>query len=105
MKKFSKQQEKIDKLEKKNEQLKRFWEPIISKFEGDKFSTAPNKIALDALTEAFDIFSENEELKEENKSLRSDLEWLVESARKHPLGTTLKARYKEIRTRNKLDEV
>lgn len=65
--------------------LKEFWKPVLEKFEGNKFSESKNKLALDALTSAFDIHTENEELKKQllsltnkNKALQQEVEWLYD---------------------------
>lgn len=100
---------KIEELEKKNGQLKRFWEPVLKKFESDKFAMAQNKIALDSLTEAFDIFCDNEKLQKENEELREALDWVIKgyypkSEKDSMTIGVFHTRCEEIRTKFNLDQ-
>lgn len=44
------------------DKLKDFWKKALDKFENSK-GNATNKMALDALSQAFDVYTENEKLK------------------------------------------
>lgn len=67
--------EEIEALKTKRESLKYFWKTVMDKF-SKKYPDAgsANTTALTALTEAFDIYCENERLQKENEKLQHQLE-------------------------------
>jgi chromosome segregation ATPase len=68
--------ERANELEKKMEDLRNFWKPMIDKFE-TKFPNAgnANTLALTALTESFAIHCENETINEKLKVAVEALEF------------------------------
>lgn len=56
----------------KAEDIKNFWKTVLDKYE--KGSASTNKLALDSLTSAFDVYTENEKLKQQLTD--SEADWI-----------------------------
>ena len=84
-----KERQRTDALWKENEELRKkienltgFWKPFIEKLNKYPNIYAPHKVALDALTSAFDVYCDNEGLKKENEKLNErikKLEFMIEN--------------------------